>query len=251
MRKQLMILSLSLLCTALVVVIFPYTQSNLNAMSSTYNLGEKVTTRINKAPSNLSGSKTEIGFKSGDKIAIEAGGGNNAWQLHKLKNYTTYNCSVTLNQAAKPTRCTKPAINAWLSLSTKTLVSNIAFTTHTAMKSSPWIVFNDQTKYYGWSIDGVSYGFSVLPYRQQSAVGYIETFNTQLNTTKDKDLITYNDESDFYSIVNDEKGLHQNGVVNILISGSGPDSFGKKSFLPNRFSLEGLSNAQRKFNSDI
>ena len=31
----------------------------------------------------------------------------------------------------------------------------------------------------------------------------IETFNTQLNTTKDKDLITYNDESDFYSIVNE------------------------------------------------
>ena len=181
MRKQLIILSLSLLCTALVAVIFPYTQSYLNAMSSTYNLGEKVTTRINKAPSNLSGSKTDIGFKSGDKIAIEAGGGNNAWQLGTLRNYTTYNCPITLHQTSKPTKCTKPAISAWLSLTTKTLASDIAVTTDTAMKAAPWIVIGGTNySWYGWTLNSVCDQLSMLAYKDQAAVRYVAVSYTHL-----------------------------------------------------------------------
>ncbi len=251
MRKQLIILSLSLLCTALVVVIFPYTQSYLNAMSSTYNLGEKVTTRINKAPSNLSGSKTDIGFKSGDKIAIEAGGGNNAWQLGTLRNYTTYNCPITLHQTSKPTKCTKPAISAWLSLATKTLASDIAVTTDTAIKAAPWIVI-DGTNYswYGWTLNSMHNQLSMLAYKDQAAVRYVEAFNSQLNATHDIDLITYNNESEFFSILAAAGGEPGIDVVTNLVTSSGPDSFGRKSFIANNYIVTSLSASQMKYPSD-
>lgn len=220
-------------------------------MSSTYNLGEKVTTRINKAPSNLSGSKTDIGFKSGDKIAIEAGGGNNAWQLGTLRNYTTYNCPITLHQTSKPTKCTKPAISAWLSLATKTLASDIAVTTDTAIKAAPWIVI-DGTNYswYGWTLNSMHNQLSMLAYKDQAAVRYVEAFNSQLNATHDIDLITYNNESEFFSILAAAGGEPKIDVVTNLVTSSGPDSFGRKSFIANNYIVTSLSASQMKYPSD-
>jgi len=81
MKKRIMILVLIFICTVTMTSAFSF--SYLSAAStSTYTSGGSVTGRVNKAPSNLQGSKTQIGMKKGDRYYLGKNGGSSiGWQL--------------------------------------------------------------------------------------------------------------------------------------------------------------------------
>ena len=57
---------------------------NLSASTNSYTAGGTVTGRVNKAPSNLQGSKTQIGMKKGDRYYLgvnHINGTSLGWQL--------------------------------------------------------------------------------------------------------------------------------------------------------------------------
>ena len=227
---------------------YAYLNNELTATGGT--AAKDVTLRVNKAPENLTGAKSDIGFKAGDKIAIQAGNGDNAWQLGVYRAYTTYDCDVKKYQETAPTRCNKPEINAWLSMTTKPVATDHAFTNYTAFAEDPWITFNGDRLYYGWTVVYSARPSTSLPYNNHLAVENTEVFNQLLNTTGDNVLLTYHDEHYFFSLVEGRYPDNENDRSFLLISDGSPDSFGKKSFIANNYEMEYLNKAQRAFNYD-
>ncbi|MCI8541658.1 MAG: hypothetical protein HFE67_09155, partial [Erysipelotrichaceae bacterium] len=241
--------SLFILVVMLGTVSF-YLNYMMNAAGGTQ--GNLVTARIQQAPSNLSGAKAEIGFKAGDKIAIQAGGGDNAWQLETYHTYTTYDCEVVKFQETAPLRCSNPAISAWFAMTTKPLAENHPFTNHTNMIEDPWVRFYANRRYYGWLKDNHVLGAegADLPYDSFISAEKVELLNQQLLGTGENVLLTFHDESCFFSLV--EGGIYNNpnDRLSSLFGDSSPDTFGKKAVIPSYCDITNVNQAQRAFSSD-
>ena len=116
MKKRIMILLSIFICTVTMASAFSF--SYLSAASAgSYTSGGSVTGRVNKAPSNLQGSKTQIGMKKGDRYYLGKNTvGNNSpisWQL--------------ITDGIKSGTVTE---NSWLAMTTKSIKNESAFSTN-------------------------------------------------------------------------------------------------------------------------